>query len=1027
MLRVISTNSGEATIFQIENGGNNFALKLYRLGIHPNHEVLERVMNLRGNGMLIDIYAHGVWKDDKTGQTHDYEIMEYCSGGSMASLQLTGDEKQMKEIAARMAATLDFAHSHAILHRDVKPANFLYRDDSHTQFVLTDWGLAKILDKNGQTVTDNGKTKIYAAPELYIFYTDKPTYVGPKADFFSMGMTLLALWMGEGRLIADERKLVEDKLEEELPYPSKNEMSEHLLSLIKALTRRNPTNRAGLDEIVKWSKGEIIYKDTAVDDSLAEFKIVFSATDNLIAHNAKELGEIMWANKELAKSYLYKGDEIYTWLMNVDRPELARQIDDFVELDYPGNEDAGLFAACLLLNPDMKFEGLDGNLIKTQQDVARELYEHTQEYKKALGKKDYPMWIYLSAKGLKNRIKDFQKAIRKNGVSGVREIAYTLDPALPFIFPATIRSGASYFELDTLEEMAEAFAEGKVYADEYLDKNDFLLWLAHRNPALAGKAKGIADDKSCPSYDKYGLILYTILPKVGYDYKPIAESDSATPEQIGRMIMSDIVDNPVSLWGFSVSNLRRYFLARGIYSKQISWIEYCMDITSEDNMKKGGPYNAKIGTMKGASGLAGEVLPLEIGGMTLKNPQDVTSASQAIARLDTDKQTLIADWLTLFFQEELNADYKKESYFKRLSRYYDFLARYVPGSEYVKKAKPKSDAIRAAKAEFEAAKKKCKVVTWLAILLGIIPLTLAIGAGVYTVLKFGAADIGDVMETVGWWVGLAVGILVGFALMGETENLIIGGIGGFITFALIKAGVVFITPAVPWIILGFFFVMLIMFARGIWNNQPFSSIYTRSELPLDEGIERTIMGEAFDSRKKLLPDNLLSQGNSAWPGTEYPIGVIKRNVTYAKNDFSELVKKTIWLVLLAVGASAFCIWTYRMTVNTDFALLRAKPAGIELLDGHFSGDVKGTPLTIDFSTSGSKMKADMDIKYRSGATVQTMETKNVKAFPVVLQKTDNDKITLTIDTAYVESEATIIKGSYLNSKGNRQPVNVKKE
>ncbi len=166
MLRIISTNSGEATIFQVENGGNNFALKLYRLGVHPNHEVLDRVMNLRGNGMLIDIYAHGVWTDDKTGNVHDFEIMEYCSGGSMASLQLTGDEKQMKEIAVRMAATLDFAHSHGILHRDVKPANFLYRDDTHTQFVLTDWGLAKILDKKGRTVTDNGKTNIYAAPEL---------------------------------------------------------------------------------------------------------------------------------------------------------------------------------------------------------------------------------------------------------------------------------------------------------------------------------------------------------------------------------------------------------------------------------------------------------------------------------------------------------------------------------------------------------------------------------------------------------------------------------------------------------------------------------------------------------------------------------------------------------------------------------------------------------------------------------------------------------------------------------------------
>ena len=58
-------------------------------------------------------------------------------------------------------------------------------------------------------------------------------------------MSLLALWRGEGLLIADEQKLVRQKLDEELPYPSRKEMSEHMLSLIKALTRNSPEKRIG--------------------------------------------------------------------------------------------------------------------------------------------------------------------------------------------------------------------------------------------------------------------------------------------------------------------------------------------------------------------------------------------------------------------------------------------------------------------------------------------------------------------------------------------------------------------------------------------------------------------------------------------------------------------------------------------------------------------------------------------------------------------------------------------------------------
>ncbi|MDE6636734.1 MAG: protein kinase, partial [Muribaculaceae bacterium] len=168
-IRVVSSNSGEAKILEVENGGHHFALKLYKPCEHPNHEVLERVMKLRGNGLLVDIYGHGVWTDKTTGIKHDYEIMEYCSGGSLATLDLLGDDDKLEEIAVRMASALDFAHSQGILHRDVKPANFLFTDETQSQFVLTDWGLAKMLDSQGRTVTDSGRTKIYAAPEMYTY------------------------------------------------------------------------------------------------------------------------------------------------------------------------------------------------------------------------------------------------------------------------------------------------------------------------------------------------------------------------------------------------------------------------------------------------------------------------------------------------------------------------------------------------------------------------------------------------------------------------------------------------------------------------------------------------------------------------------------------------------------------------------------------------------------------------------------------------------------------------------------------
>lgn len=372
-VRVISEESGEAKIFEVETDGNRYALKMYRYGIRPGHAVLDRIMKLRGSGLLVDIYDHGTWHDDQQGIDFDYEVMQLCPGGSLATVQLEGKEEQLKEIALKMTAAIDFLHRKGIVHRDVKPANFMFTDEARTKFVLTDWGFAKILDKDGRAVSDDGRTKIYTAPELYINIPGQATYADAKVDFYSMGMSLLALWRGEGLLIADEQKLVRQKLDEELPYPGRKEMSEHMLSLIKALTRNNPEKRAGFEDIKRWASGEIIYHDTAADNVAAEYRIVFSGEKNLIAHNHEELGAMMWDNQELAKKYLYS-DKIAGWLEDAGRPEMALRMREITEMEYPSNTDTGLYAACLELIPDMPFYGVKGDAISTQEQLAKELF-----------------------------------------------------------------------------------------------------------------------------------------------------------------------------------------------------------------------------------------------------------------------------------------------------------------------------------------------------------------------------------------------------------------------------------------------------------------------------------------------------------------------------------------------------------------------------------------------------------------------------------------------------------------------------
>jgi len=130
-----------------------------------------------------------------------YLVMEYVRGETLK--QRLGKPIPWRE-AARMllpvAQALEYTHRQNIIHRDVKPTNFLVGDSGH--LMLSDFGIAKILDHpEAVQLTGTGVglgTPEYMAPEQGL---GKP--VDRRADIYSLGVVFYEMVTGRKPFQAD--------------------------------------------------------------------------------------------------------------------------------------------------------------------------------------------------------------------------------------------------------------------------------------------------------------------------------------------------------------------------------------------------------------------------------------------------------------------------------------------------------------------------------------------------------------------------------------------------------------------------------------------------------------------------------------------------------------------------------------------------------------------------------------------------------------------------------------------------------
>ena len=150
---------------------------------------------------VVTVYDAGELADDRP-----YLVMAYADQGTLADrLELSALEpSQALTVLTQIGRGLSALHDRGVLHRDVKPANVLFRTvensrGSHVVAMLGDLGLGKAMDMSSR-LTMVGGTPTYVAPEQAL-----GEGLDPRADQFSLAA--LTYFLLAGRQPYDHKSL----------------------------------------------------------------------------------------------------------------------------------------------------------------------------------------------------------------------------------------------------------------------------------------------------------------------------------------------------------------------------------------------------------------------------------------------------------------------------------------------------------------------------------------------------------------------------------------------------------------------------------------------------------------------------------------------------------------------------------------------------------------------------------------------------------------------------------------------------
>jgi len=212
-------SGGMGTVYKAIDRGKDLTVAVKVLDPRFDEDPKRRKQDFLGREVMIaaSLNHPNIIRMDKTiheaidnmGRTRRCIVMEFIDGYNLKKHINDRDLniRQMIEICVKLCHGLDYLHQHGIVHRDVKPANFLFSKDGKLVKIV-DFGLSKTnATWQGWLMKETGGTRIYMSPEQILKKS-----LDARSDIFSFGLTIYELFSGKHPCEANDAKIVTRQL-----------------------------------------------------------------------------------------------------------------------------------------------------------------------------------------------------------------------------------------------------------------------------------------------------------------------------------------------------------------------------------------------------------------------------------------------------------------------------------------------------------------------------------------------------------------------------------------------------------------------------------------------------------------------------------------------------------------------------------------------------------------------------------------------------------------------------------------------
>ncbi len=249
---------------------------------------------------IVSIYDTG--SEESDGAERHFIVMEYCAGGTLGEVladQGTLSPERVAGIGESICEALGYAHSHGVVHRDVKPPNVLISEGGVLK--VADFGIAKaaFVEKEITTTGLILGTVAYLSPEQ-----GQGQEPDARSDLYSLGIVLYELAVGRPPF-KEETQLATAMAHINQPPPPlrayKAGIPRQLETAIMTALEKDPRKRYGSAEEMRTALAMAAGGTRDMDTSViaTPSRAVGSAPASAVPGRAAPSGDVRWIARVL--------------------------------------------------------------------------------------------------------------------------------------------------------------------------------------------------------------------------------------------------------------------------------------------------------------------------------------------------------------------------------------------------------------------------------------------------------------------------------------------------------------------------------------------------------------------------------------------------------------------------------------------------------------------------------------------------------------------------------------------------------